>query len=86
VNAHEPEGTRHWFCDSLGCSRRASRLRGDDFCAAGVRRTSPINHLCLNCEAIEEFTERSMKNGAESSERKAHHSSLHQACPIGPPT
>jgi hypothetical protein len=37
-----------------------------------------IDHLCLNCEGIEEFIERLTANGVEFSERKAHNSNLYQ--------
>lgn len=49
-----------------------------DFSAAGAMGSGRIDHLCLNCEGIEEFIERLTANGVEFSERKAHNSNLYQ--------
>ncbi len=49
-----------------------------DFSAAGAMGSGRIDHLCLNCEGIEEFIERLDQNGVEFSERKAHNSNLYQ--------
>ena len=51
---------------------------GVDYSAAGAMGSGRIDHLCLNCEGIEEFMERLTRNGVEFSERKAHNSSLYQ--------
>jgi len=50
----------------------------EDFSAAGAMGSGRIDHLCLNCENIEEFIDRLAKNGVEFSERKAHNSDLYQ--------
>jgi catechol 2,3-dioxygenase-like lactoylglutathione lyase family enzyme len=52
--------------------------RGQDFSAAGALGSGRIDHLCLNCEGMEEFIARLSANGVEFSERKAHGSSLYQ--------
>jgi catechol 2,3-dioxygenase-like lactoylglutathione lyase family enzyme len=49
-----------------------------DFSAAGAMGSGRIDHLCLNCEGIEEFIDRLTRNGVEFSERKAHNSNLYQ--------
>ena len=49
-----------------------------DFSAAGAMGSGRIDHLCLNCEGIEEFIDRLTQNGVEFSERKAHNSNLYQ--------
>ncbi|MDM0018974.1 VOC family protein [Variovorax saccharolyticus] len=49
-----------------------------DFGAAGALGSGRIDHLCLNCDGIEEFIERLGRNGVEFSERKAHNSNLYQ--------
>lgn len=51
---------------------------GDDFSAAGALGSGRIDHLCLNCDGIEEFIERLTRRGVEFSERKAHNSNLYQ--------
>jgi len=45
---------------------------------AGPLGSGRIDHLCLNCEGLEEFVERLGRNGVEFSERKAHDSRLYQ--------
>jgi catechol 2,3-dioxygenase-like lactoylglutathione lyase family enzyme len=52
--------------------------KGDDFSAAGAPGSGRIDHLCLNCEGMEEFIQRLTGNGVEFSERKAHGSNLYQ--------
>ncbi len=52
--------------------------KDDDFSAAGAPGSGRIDHLCLNCEGIEEFIERLTTNGVEFNERKAHNSNLYQ--------
>ena len=49
-----------------------------DYTAAGAPGSGRIDHLCLNCEGIEEFIERLTANGVQFSERKAHNSNLYQ--------
>jgi hypothetical protein len=49
-----------------------------DYSAAGAPGSGRIDHLCLNCDGMEEFVERLTKNGVEFSERKAHNSNLYQ--------
>ena len=46
--------------------------------SAGALGSARIDHVCFNCEKIEEFIERFQKNGIEFSERKAHNSHLYQ--------
>ena len=46
--------------------------------AAGERGSGRIDHICFNCEGIEEFVERLERNGVEFSERKAYNSDLFQ--------
>ncbi|MFZ9543633.1 MAG: VOC family protein, partial [Hylemonella sp.] len=55
-----------------------SDQQGIDYAAAGAPGSGRIDHICLNCEGIEEFMERLTKNGVEFSERKAHNSDLYQ--------
>lgn len=53
--------------------------RGDqDYSAAGAMGSGRIDHVCFNCEGIDEFVERLNKNGVEFNERKAHNSNLYQ--------
>lgn len=40
--------------------------------------TGSLDHLCFNCEGIEEFVERLENNGVEFSERQAHAQAFHQ--------
>lgn len=40
--------------------------------------TGRIDHLCFNCDGIEEFVERLENNGVEFSERQAHSQAFHQ--------
>ena len=49
-----------------------------DYAAGGALGSGRIDHLCLNCDGIEEFIERLTRNGVEFSERKAHGSMLYQ--------
>jgi catechol 2,3-dioxygenase-like lactoylglutathione lyase family enzyme len=51
---------------------------GVDYSAAGVPGSGRIDHVCFNCEGIEEFIERLTNSGVEFSERKAHNSNLYQ--------
>jgi catechol 2,3-dioxygenase-like lactoylglutathione lyase family enzyme len=51
---------------------------GQDYSAAGAPGSGRIDHVCFNCEGIEEFVERLTRNGIEFSERKAHNSDLFQ--------
>lgn len=55
-----------------------SDLEGVDYDAAGALGSARIDHLCLNCEGLAEFSERLSRNGVEFSERKAHNSKLYQ--------
>lgn len=55
-----------------------SDQQGVDYAAVGAPGSGRIDHICLNCEGIEEFMERLTKNGVEFSERKAHNSDLYQ--------
>jgi len=55
-----------------------SDVDGTDYSAGGALGSGRIDHLCLNCEAIEEFIERLTRNGVEFNERKAHNSNLYQ--------
>jgi len=55
-----------------------SDLQGVDYGAAGAQGSGRIDHLCLNCDGMEEFVERLTRNGVEFSERKAHNSNLYQ--------
>jgi catechol 2,3-dioxygenase-like lactoylglutathione lyase family enzyme len=49
-----------------------------DYSAAGALGSGRIDHVCFNCEGINEFVERLTKNGVEFNERKAHNSDLYQ--------
>lgn len=51
---------------------------GQDYSAAGAMGSGRIDHVCFNCEGINEFVERLNKNGVEFNERKAHNSNLYQ--------
>ena len=51
---------------------------GQDFSAAGALGSGRIDHLCFNCEGIEEFVDRLKSNGTVFNERKAHNSDLFQ--------
>ena len=37
-----------------------------------------IDHVCFNCDGIDEFIQRLSRNGIEFNERKAHNSDLYQ--------
>ena len=50
----------------------------EDYSAAGALGTGRIDHLCFNCEGIDEFAARLTRNGVAFSERKAHDSNLYQ--------
>jgi catechol 2,3-dioxygenase-like lactoylglutathione lyase family enzyme len=51
---------------------------GQDYSAAGALGSGRIDHMCFNCEGIQEFIDRLTRNGVEFSERKAHDSNLYQ--------
>ncbi|MDB5953823.1 hypothetical protein [Ramlibacter sp.] len=51
---------------------------GDDFAAAGAPGSGRIDHVCLNCDGMEEFIRRLSAQGVAFSERKAHGSKLYQ--------
>jgi catechol 2,3-dioxygenase-like lactoylglutathione lyase family enzyme len=55
-----------------------SDKEGQDYSAAGAPGSGRIDHVCFNCEGIEEFVARLTRNGIEFSERKAHNSDLYQ--------
>lgn len=58
--------------------RTPSDQAGIDYGAAGAPGSGRIDHLCFNCEGIEEVIARLQHNGVEFSERKAHNSNLYQ--------
>src|SRR5690348_15632156 len=47
---------------------------GDDYSAAGALGSGRIDHVCFNCDGIEEFIERLTRAGVDFNERKAHNS------------
>jgi catechol 2,3-dioxygenase-like lactoylglutathione lyase family enzyme len=51
---------------------------GDDYSAAGALGSGRIDHVCFNCDGIEEFIERLTRAGVDFNERKAHNSNLYQ--------
>jgi len=51
---------------------------GVDYAAAGAPGSGRIDHLCLNCDGLEEFMARLTANGVQFNERKAHNSNLYQ--------
>ena len=55
-----------------------SDQEGQDFSAAGALGSGRIDHVCFNCDGINEFIKRLTDNGIEFSERKAHNSNLYQ--------
>jgi hypothetical protein len=55
-----------------------SDVEGADYSAAGALGSGRIDHICLNCEGMEEFIDRLNQRGVEFSERKAHNSNLYQ--------
>ena len=55
-----------------------SDQKGQDFSAAGALGSGRIDHVCFNCDGINEFIKRLTDNGIEFSERKAHNSNLYQ--------
>lgn len=58
--------------------KAAGDREGQDYAAGGALGSGRIDHLCLNCEGMEEFLQRLAANGVEFSERKAHGSELYQ--------
>lgn len=46
--------------------------------AAGAPGSGRIDHVCLNCEGLEEFIDRLTRRGVAFNERKAHGSNLYQ--------
>lgn len=46
--------------------------------SSGAMGSGRVDHICFNCEGINEFLERLTKNNIEFSERKAHNSNLYQ--------
>jgi catechol 2,3-dioxygenase-like lactoylglutathione lyase family enzyme len=58
--------------------RTPSDQEGIDYAAAGAPGSGRIDHVCFNCEGIEEFAERLTRNGVAWNERKAHNSDLYQ--------
>jgi catechol 2,3-dioxygenase-like lactoylglutathione lyase family enzyme len=52
--------------------------QGDDYSAAGALGSGRIDHVCFNCDGIDEFIERLTRNGVDFNERKAHNSNLYQ--------
>lgn len=52
--------------------------RGEDYSAAGAPGSGRIDHVCFNCENIQEFIDRLERNGVTYNERKAHNSDLYQ--------
>ena len=55
-----------------------SDAAGVDYSAAGAPGSGRIDHVCFNCEHIQEFIDRFERNGVEYNERKAHNSDLYQ--------
>jgi len=55
-----------------------SDLANQDYSAAGALGSGRIDHVCFNCDGMDEFIERLTKNGIEFNERKAHNSNLYQ--------
>lgn len=53
-------------------------VAGADYSAAGALGSGRIDHVCFNCDGMEEFVERLNKKGVEFSERKAHNSKVYQ--------
>lgn len=51
---------------------------GIDYAAAGAPGSGRIDHVCFNCEGIEDFIARLQSRGVEFSQRKAHNSNLFQ--------
>ncbi len=88
ILTHDPEGTRDWFVNNLGFRNGYHPEFGfpvywlyigdQDFSAAGALGSGRIDHICLNCEGMQEFVDRLTANGVEFSERKAHNSLLYQ--------
>ncbi|VTU15832.1 Glyoxalase-like domain protein [Variovorax sp. SRS16] len=58
--------------------RTPSDKEGEDYSAAGAPGSGRIDHVCFNCEGIDEFVERLTRNGVVFNERKAHNSDLYQ--------
>lgn len=55
-----------------------SDKEGVDYGAAGLPGSGRIDHVCFNCENIQEFIDRLQRNGVPFGERKAHNSNLYQ--------
>jgi catechol 2,3-dioxygenase-like lactoylglutathione lyase family enzyme len=51
---------------------------GVDYACEGEPGSGHIDHVCFNCENIQEFIDRLNENGTTFSERKAHNSNLYQ--------
>ena len=49
-----------------------------DYSAAGALGSARIDHVCFNCDGMNEFIKRLTDNGVDFSERKAHNSNLYQ--------
>jgi catechol 2,3-dioxygenase-like lactoylglutathione lyase family enzyme len=49
-----------------------------DYGCQGEPGSGHIDHVCFNCENIQEFIDRLNENGTTFSERKAHNSNLYQ--------
>jgi catechol 2,3-dioxygenase-like lactoylglutathione lyase family enzyme len=49
-----------------------------DYGCRGEPGSGHIDHVCFNCENIQEFIDRLNENGTTFSERKAHNSNLYQ--------
>ncbi|CAM5210807.1 hypothetical protein CDEF62S_01829 [Castellaniella defragrans] len=58
--------------------RTPSDKEGEDYSAAGALGSGRIDHVCFNCDGIDEFIERLTRNGVDFNERKAHNSNLYQ--------
>ena len=58
--------------------RTPSDQAGVDYAAAGAPGSGRIDHVCFNCEGIDEFVDRLNRNGVTFNERKAHDSDLYQ--------
>jgi catechol 2,3-dioxygenase-like lactoylglutathione lyase family enzyme len=53
-------------------------VQGTDYSGQGQPGSGHIDHVCFNCENIQEFIDRLESNGTTYSERKAHNSNLYQ--------
>ena len=76
---------RRWPLHLLNVAHQDTYLKtpsdqaGTDYSAAGAPGSGRIDHICLNCDGIEEFMARLSANGVEFNERKAHNSNLYQS-------